>query len=67
MLDEKRRCPMCFSSKCRKEDLLPNIALRQAIEHFLESQNLSCGLENPFNQYVPGVKLVYHISPCHLQ
>lgn len=56
MLVEKARCPKCFSSKCRVEDLLPNVSLRQAIEHFLESQGLSSGSGNVFPRYAPGRK-----------
>lgn len=53
VLVEKARCPKCFSSKCRVEDLLPNVSLRQAIEHFLESQGLSSGSGNVFPRYAP--------------
>ncbi|KAH9805096.1 hypothetical protein KPL71_002316 [Citrus sinensis] len=53
VLVEKARCPKCFSSKCRLEDLLPNVSLRQAIEHFLESQILISGSENAYHRYVP--------------
>ncbi|XP_057850363.2 E3 ubiquitin ligase PARAQUAT TOLERANCE 3 isoform X1 [Cryptomeria japonica] len=38
VLIENGRCPQCNSSKFKIDELLPNIALRQAIEHFLESQ-----------------------------
>lgn len=53
-LVEKSRCPKCFSDKCKAKDLLPNISLRQAIEHFLESQMLMAGSEDAFNKYAPG-------------
>ncbi|KAI3468064.1 hypothetical protein Pfo_024727 [Paulownia fortunei] len=53
VLIEKGRCPKCFSSKCNVEDLLPNLSLRQAIEHFLEAQMLDAGLENAMQKYVP--------------
>ncbi|XP_072990347.1 uncharacterized protein [Typha latifolia] len=36
-LIELGRCPKCSSSKCTVKDLLPNLSLRQAIEHFLEA------------------------------
>lgn len=52
-LVEKARCPKCFSDKCKVKDLLPNLSLRQAIEHFLESQMLMAGSESAFNKYVP--------------
>ncbi|XP_027180500.1 E3 ubiquitin ligase PARAQUAT TOLERANCE 3-like [Coffea eugenioides] len=52
-LVEKTRCPKCFSNKCKVKDLLPNLSLRQAIEHFLESRMLMAGSENAFNKYVP--------------
>nr|XP_004303469.2 PREDICTED: uncharacterized protein LOC101301887 [Fragaria vesca subsp. vesca]XP_011467226.1 PREDICTED: uncharacterized protein LOC101301887 [Fragaria vesca subsp. vesca]XP_011467227.1 PREDICTED: uncharacterized protein LOC101301887 [Fragaria vesca subsp. vesca] len=53
VLLEKARCPKCFSTKCRIEDLLPNISLRQAIEHFQESQNIITVPDNGFCQYAP--------------
>ncbi|KAL5728625.1 RING-type E3 ubiquitin transferase [Ranunculus cassubicifolius] len=53
VLIEKARCPKCSSAKCRVDDLLPNLSLRQAIEHFLESQMLISGSENIHPQYVP--------------
>ncbi|PRQ28030.1 putative transcription factor interactor and regulator CCHC(Zn) family [Rosa chinensis] len=53
MLLEKARCPKCFSTKSRIEDLLPNISLRQAMEHFQESQNLITVPDNAFCQYAP--------------
>lgn len=53
VLVEKARCPKCSSSKCRVEDLLPNLSLRQAIEHFLESQMLISGSDNILPKYVP--------------
>eukprot|EP00850_Spirogloea_muscicola_P021552 SM000253S09041 [mRNA] locus=s253:145051:152434:- [translate_table: standard] len=34
----KGRCPQCGSTKYKNDDLLPNIALRQAIERFMEQQ-----------------------------
>ncbi|CAI9775512.1 unnamed protein product [Fraxinus pennsylvanica] len=53
-LIEKGRCPKCFSSKFKVEDLLPNLSLRHAIEHCLESQLLADGLENAMEKYAPG-------------
>ncbi|KAI3907830.1 hypothetical protein MKW92_031080 [Papaver armeniacum] len=53
VLDEKARCPKCSSTKCKVEDLLPNVSLRQAIEHFLESQGLMSGSDNIFQKYAP--------------
>lgn len=53
VLVEKARCPKCLSSKCRLEDLLPNVSLRQAIEHFLESQILISSSENAYHRYAP--------------
>ncbi|KAK9946215.1 hypothetical protein M0R45_011690 [Rubus argutus] len=53
VLLEKARCPKCFSIKSRVEDLLPNISLRQAIEHFLESQNVITVPDDAFCQYAP--------------
>lgn len=38
VLVEKGKCPQCNSTKFKIDELLPNIALRQAIERFLESQ-----------------------------
>lgn len=55
MLIEKGRCPKCFSSKCNVGDLLPNLSLRYAIDHFLDSQMLDPALEeNGMQNYVPG-------------
>ncbi|XP_010261934.1 PREDICTED: E3 ubiquitin-protein ligase RBBP6-like isoform X2 [Nelumbo nucifera] len=53
VLIEKARCPKCLSSKCRVENLLPNVSLRQAIEHFLESQILISGSDNIIPKYAP--------------
>ncbi|KAL6534050.1 hypothetical protein OROHE_013883 [Orobanche hederae] len=53
VLTEKKMCPKCFSSKCHVEDLLPNLSLRQAIEHFLEAEMLDAGSENGMQKYVP--------------
>lgn len=58
-LVQKARCPKCLSSKCKVQDLLPNVSLQQAIEHFLESQILSNGTENALHDYVPGRKNIY--------
>ena len=59
VLLEKQRCPKCLSTRCRVEDLLPNVSLRQAIEHFLESQILNTGSGTAFCQYAPGRKISY--------
>ncbi|GER51652.1 RING/U-box superfamily protein [Striga asiatica] len=53
VLIEKGKCAKCFSSKCRVEDLLPNLSLRQAIEHFLEAEMLDAGSEHALQNYVP--------------
>ncbi|MCL7024313.1 hypothetical protein MKW94_029165, partial [Papaver nudicaule] len=53
VLVEKARCPKCSSPKCKVEDLLPNVSLRQAIEHFLESQGLMSGSGNIFQKFAP--------------
>ncbi|GLT97222.1 hypothetical protein SLE2022_147950 [Rubroshorea leprosula] len=53
VLVEKARCPKCFSTKCSVEDLLPNVSLRCAIEHFLESRLLMSGSENALHGYAP--------------
>lgn len=45
-LVERARCPKCFSLKCKVEDLLPNLTLRQAIERFLETQVAVNGADN---------------------
>ncbi|XP_024967690.1 E3 ubiquitin ligase PARAQUAT TOLERANCE 3-like isoform X1 [Cynara cardunculus var. scolymus] len=47
------RCPTCSSTKYRVEHLLPNLSLRLAIEHFLESQLLATAPENDLQKYVP--------------
>ncbi|XP_020586072.1 E3 ubiquitin ligase PQT3-like isoform X2 [Phalaenopsis equestris] len=38
-LIKQSSCPKCSSTKCTVKDLLPNLSLRQAIEHFLDAQN----------------------------
>lgn len=57
MLVEKAQCPKCSSTKCRVEDLLPNLSLRQAIDHFLESQILLSGSDDAFHRYAPGERI----------
>lgn len=59
MLVEKGRCPKCFSTRCRVEDLLQNVSLKLAIEHFLGYQILTSGSGIAFHQYAPGQKI-----PC---
>ncbi|KAJ4830838.1 hypothetical protein Tsubulata_028527 [Turnera subulata] len=53
VLVKKEKCPKCFSSKCRAEDLLPNISLRQAIERFINSGILLKSSDNAIDQYAP--------------
>ncbi|XP_009781066.1 E3 ubiquitin ligase PARAQUAT TOLERANCE 3-like [Nicotiana sylvestris] len=53
VLLEKAMCPKCLSSRCKVENLLPNLSLRQAIEHFLESQMVVTGSENALRKYAP--------------
>ncbi|XP_023745039.1 E3 ubiquitin ligase PARAQUAT TOLERANCE 3 isoform X2 [Lactuca sativa] len=53
VLPLKARCPKCSSTKYRVEHLLPNLSLRHAIEHFLESQILATAPENDLQKYVP--------------
>lgn len=55
MLIAKGMCPKCSSRKCTVGDLLPNLSLRQAIEHLLESQMFDAGFEGVMQKYVPGV------------
>ena len=57
VLGEKAKCPRCFSHKFTEVDLLPNLSLRQAIEHFLESQNQFSISENALQRFAPGRKL----------
>ncbi|XP_065849047.1 E3 ubiquitin ligase PARAQUAT TOLERANCE 3-like isoform X2 [Euphorbia lathyris] len=52
VLTEKGRCPKCLSTKFKEENLLPNVSLRQAIEHFLESQILMTSTDKAFG-YAP--------------
>ncbi|KAL2896913.1 E3 ubiquitin-protein ligase RBBP6 [Bienertia sinuspersici] len=52
-LSQNAKCPMCLSSKCKPEDLLPNVSLRQAIQRFLDSQLLRNGSENDLQRYAP--------------
>lgn len=52
-LAENGKCPMCSSTKCKVEDLLPNVSLRQAIERFLQSQPLLNGSDNDLHRDAP--------------
>ncbi|KDP34038.1 hypothetical protein JCGZ_07609 [Jatropha curcas] len=52
VLIEKGRCPKCLSTKYGAENLLPNVSLRQAIKHFLESQLPIKSSDNAFG-YAP--------------
>ncbi|XP_076940645.1 uncharacterized protein LOC143609908 [Bidens hawaiensis] len=53
VLPQTARCPKCSSTKYRVEHLLPNLSLRHAIEHFLESQILASAPEANLQKYVP--------------
>lgn len=53
VLLDKARCPRCSSDKCKIDHLLPNLSLRQAIEHFIENQMLADGSVNDLCKYVP--------------
>ncbi|KAI3801544.1 hypothetical protein L1987_29651 [Smallanthus sonchifolius] len=53
VLPQTARCPKCSSTKYRVEHLLPNLSLRHAIEHFLESQILATAPETNLQKYVP--------------
>ncbi|KAL4571152.1 hypothetical protein LXL04_017903 [Taraxacum kok-saghyz] len=53
VLPLKSKCPKCSSTKYRVEHLLPNLSLRHAIEHFLESQLLATAPEVDLQKYVP--------------
>lgn len=57
VLSEKSKCPKCSSDKFKAEHLLPNLSLRQAIEHFLESQIQLSISETALRRYAPGRKL----------
>ncbi|BFI08027.1 E3 ubiquitin-protein ligase RBBP6 [Marchantia polymorpha subsp. ruderalis] len=46
-LIEKGKCPQCGSTRFKNDDLLPNIALRQAIDRFLETQGPATSAEEP--------------------
>ncbi|XP_028556862.1 E3 ubiquitin ligase PQT3-like isoform X2 [Dendrobium catenatum] len=52
-LVKQSSCPKCSSTKCTVKDLLPNLSLRQAIEHFLEAQNASIVSYNNLPMYAP--------------
>lgn len=58
VLSEKAKCPRCSSHKFTEEDLLPNLSLREAIEHLLESQNEFSISENALRRFVPGRNLL---------
>ncbi|XP_074345783.1 uncharacterized protein LOC141684622 isoform X2 [Apium graveolens] len=53
VLSEKAKCPRCSSQKFMEADLLPNLSLRKAIEHFLESQNQLSVSENALRRFAP--------------
>lgn len=53
VLSEKARCPKCCSQKFGAEDLLPNLSLRRAIEHFLESQIQFSISETALRRFAP--------------
>ncbi|PNT63236.1 E3 ubiquitin-protein ligase RBBP6 isoform X2 [Brachypodium distachyon] len=46
-LAEIKKCPKCSSTRCTTNDLLPNLSLRKAIEHFLD---------DPGRMYAPDVE-----------
>ncbi|KAG6551945.1 hypothetical protein Mapa_006562 [Marchantia paleacea] len=50
-LIEKGKCPQCGSTRFKNDDLLPNIALRQAIDRFLETQGPATSAEEPLKSY----------------
>ncbi|KAF3655179.1 putative pollen-specific leucine-rich repeat extensin-like protein 2-like [Capsicum annuum] len=52
-LQENAMCPKCLCSRCRVEDLLPNLSLRKTIEHFLESQIDTSLSESDLRKYAP--------------
>ncbi|PHT40527.1 hypothetical protein CQW23_19381 [Capsicum baccatum] len=52
-LQENAMCPKCLCSRCRVEDLLPNLSLRKTIEHFLESQIGTSLSESDLRKYAP--------------
>lgn len=53
VLVEKGKCPQCNSTKFKIDELLPNIALRQAIERFLESQVTISTAEDCATKHAP--------------
>ncbi|KAE8664363.1 Detected protein of unknown function [Hibiscus syriacus] len=53
VLFEKLRCPKCFSTKCKAEDLLPNLSLRQATEQFLKSHIVINDPAKALERYAP--------------
>ncbi|XP_020256811.1 E3 ubiquitin ligase PQT3-like isoform X2 [Asparagus officinalis] len=57
---ESGRCPKCSSMKCTVGTLLPNLTLRQAIDHFLEAEAANNALENKFPRDVPDVESGIH-------
>lgn len=57
VLSERAKCPRCFSNKFTEADLLPNLSLRKAIEHLLESQNQFSISENALRRFAPGRNL----------
>ncbi|KAK9142204.1 hypothetical protein Syun_011604 [Stephania yunnanensis] len=61
VLIEKAKCPKCLSSKCRVENLLPNLSLRLAIEHFLEFQIVTNGSDELL-KYAPDEESGIHVK-----
>ncbi|KAK1367953.1 hypothetical protein POM88_034045 [Heracleum sosnowskyi] len=53
VLSEKSKCPRCSSDKFKAEDLLPNLSLREAIVHFLETQIQFSISETALRRYAP--------------
>lgn len=53
VLSEKSKCPKCSSDKFKAEDLLPNLSLRQAIVHFLETQIQFSISETALRRFAP--------------
>ncbi|PKU64102.1 E3 ubiquitin-protein ligase COP1 [Dendrobium catenatum] len=63
-LVKQSSCPKCSSTKCTVKDLLPNLSLRQAIEHFLEAQNASIVSYNNLPMYAPGENTEQYRAGC---
>lgn len=63
---EKGKCPKCSSVKCTVDSLLPNLTLRQAIEHFIDTQANNVATEIKTPRCIPDEESGIHGKPASL-